>query len=354
MIDALIFGLTLAGQAATTPDRDCLDDNLVDRCAEASRAATREKLGVASMSDEAEAGAEIYRAFFVDGYGQDMPAVAFERRLGQGPMAVVYGHAGAKISAPVSADVWRKVQLESVWADRQLAEHAASVDASGRSVPRPPPICFHSWVQTVEMSNTWPGGWRVVPVRARTEDSCGGGLTTRFAHLLAELAVEAIPPCDVLDDKHQRNRVTQLSTCLTLKGDSLAAAELRNERLDFVLRPGADATSVYVWQHLLGTNGSPRLVWGDQEIRTERGRNQNVASFLVAKQAELGPLTFRQTAFEGVNAREARAEGVASYRVAEATWQAPYLQTWVWDPALSEWMVSEWIVQPFAPVTTGR
>jgi hypothetical protein len=353
MVAMLILGLLMAGQAAPLPDRDCLDDNLVDRCAESSRADTREKLGMVAISDEAGTGAEIYRAYFVDGYGQDMPSVSFERRPGQGPVVVVYGQGGEKISAPVSAGIWRKVQAESVLADRQILDPATSVDSSGRTVARQLPICLHSWVQTVEMANTWPETWRAVPVRVRTEDSCGGALTTRFAHQLAELAVEAVPHCDVLDETQQRNRVTQLATCLALKGDRMAAAELRNARLSFGLRPGADATSVYAWQGLMGTNGSPRLVWGDQVVRTERGRNQNVASFLIAKQVEVGPLTFRQVSFEGVNAREARAEGVASYRVSETSWQARYRQTWVWDPAMQEWMISDWIIEPFTAVSTS-
>jgi hypothetical protein len=247
MVEVFILGLLIAGQAAPVPDRDCLDDNLVDRCAESSRASTRATLGMVAISDEASTGAEIYRAFFVDGYGQDMPSVSFERRPGQGPMVVVYGHGGDRISAPVSAVIWRKVQSESVLADRQILDSAASGDTGGQTVSRHQPICLHSWVQTVEMANTWPESWRAVPVRVRTEDSCGGALTTRFAHLLSELAVEAIPPCNVLDETQQRNRVTQLATCLALKGDRMAAAELRNARLSFGLRPGADAT-LEVWR----------------------------------------------------------------------------------------------------------
>lgn len=354
MMDVLILGWVLAGQAGPVPDPNCVDDNMTDRCSEASRAATRQKFGVAAITDEAAAGAEIYRAFFVDGYGRDMPPVSFERRPGQAPVVIVYGEAGAKLSAPVSAAVWRKVQDESVFADRQISDPAVSPDANGRPEPKLPPICLHSWVQTVEMSNTRPGSWSLVPVRVRTEDACNGALTTRFAHRLADLAVEEIPPCDVLDEDHQRNAVTRLATCLMLKGDRLAAAELRNARLTFGLRPGADPTSVYAWQALMGTNGSPRLVWGDQEVRSERGRNYNVASFLIARQAELGPLTFQQTTFEGVSAREARAEGTASYQVLGTTWEASYRQTWVWDRAMQEWMVSEWTVEPFVPVATDR
>lgn len=353
MLSPWFVALALLGQDVAEPDRNCLDDNHTNRCAEEVQAATRAKLGVAAIASEAETGAEIYRAFFVDGYGNDMPVVAFERRPGHGPVAVVYGTEGRTMSAPVSAEVWNRVRSESVMADRSLADRNASPQADGRGPP-PPPMCLHSWVQTVEMANSRPERWTVVPVRSRTEDSCGGALTSRFAHLLAELAVEAIAPCDVLDEKHQRNRVTQLGTCLSLKGDRLAAAELRNERVDFGLRPGADATNVYAWQAAMGTNGSPRLVWGGQEIRTERGRDKNVAQFLMARHAEFENLRFHQRTFEGIDAQTAVAEGVANYVLEGTTWQAPYRQTWVWDTSMMQWMVSDWVVEPFAAVPAAR
>ncbi len=350
MLSVSIVALMLAGQAPPSIDPNCLDDNHTNRCAETVQAATRQKLGVAAISSEAETGAEIYRAFFVDGYGNDLPAVAFERRPGSGPTVVVYGLEGARMSAPVSAETWNRVRSESVMADRSLADAATPNAADEQGRPPPPPICMHSWVQTVEMSNTRPERYQVVPVRSRTEDSCGGALTSRFAHLLADLAVDAIAPCDVLDDAHQRNRVTQLGTCLSLKGDRLAAAELRNSRIDFGLRPGADPTNVYAWQAAMGTNGSPRLVWGDQEVRTERGRNQNVARFLLARNAELTNLKFHQRTFEGVDAQTGLVDGLASYVADGITWQAPYRQTWVWDQSLMEWMVSDWVVEPFAAI----
>lgn len=351
MFAALLLSLALSGQEPTTADRNCGDDNGVDRCNANVQAAVRTRLGIASIEEEAAGGVEAYRAFFVDGYGRDMPVISFERRPGESPKVVVYGFEGRKISGPLSAEVWRDIQSESLLADRVLQRPSDGAGADGQAGPSQD-ICLHSWVQTVEMSNTWPERWRVVPVRRRTEDACGGGLTTRFAFHLAELAVKALPPCEVLDNSRQRNRVTQLATCLNLKGDRLAAAELRNARLEFGLRPGADPANPYAWQAALGTNGSPRLVWAGEEVKTERGQNQNVAQFLVAKHAELPDLTFDQMSFEGIDARQAKVDGYASYEIDDVTWRANYRQTWVWDPSLLEWMLSDWVVDVFTSAST--
>lgn len=348
---------TVLAAAVSTQDenaaRNCRDDNGVDRCLADVQAEVRLRLGVASIEQEAAAGVEVYRAFFVDGYGNDMPSVSFERRPGEDPKVVVYGLDNRRMSAAVSAAVWREVQAESLFADRVLQADVGALAAEGQT--RPPALCLHSWVQTVEMANTWPERWSVVPVRRRTEDACGGGLTTRFAFHLAELAVKAVPPCDALDERQQRNRITQLASCLNLKGDRLAAAELRNARLSFGPRPGAAQDDAYAWQAALGTNGSPRLVWAGEEIRTERGSgDKNVAQFLIAKHAELPRLAFRQESFEGIDARRAQAEGTASYVLDDTTWRASYRQTWVWDPSLFEWMLSDWVVEAFTPAAVSH
>lgn len=338
----LVLAFATAMQTPPGAPDNCRDDNGVDRCDAAVQTATRGKLGLASIEDEAGAGAEIYRALFVDGYGKDMPAVSFERRPGQVPIAVVYAAGDRRISAPVSADVWQAVQRESVLADRELVTPDANPAAGA--------ICLHSWVQTVEMANSRPTRWRAVPVRRRTEDTCNSGLTTRFAFFLAETALKAIPPCDVLDEKHQRNHITQLATCAGLLGDRLAAASLRNERLRIAPREGADPTDSYAWQAALGTNGSPRLDWGGEVVQTRRGRDRTVAEFLTARVSDHPGLRFEQHEFEGVSSAEARSRGVAVYEKDGVRQTAPFRQTWVWDPNLSEWMLSDWVVERFASV----
>ena len=342
-----IAGLQAAPQLAGP--RECLDDNGLNRCLPEVQARVRDKLGVASIDEEAEAGAEVYRAFFVDGYGQDMPAVAFERRRGQAPKAVVYGQDGRRIEAPVSAQVWNRVRMESIHADRRLEPIETASRADG--MPSPPQLCLHSWVQTVEMANTSPSRFGVETVRRRTEDACERGLATRFAFFLAEEAVQAIPPCDVLDKAQQRNRITQLASCFWLEGDRLTAAELRNARERIGPRPGLDQNDPRAWRAALGTNGSPVLTWGGETVRTERGRDNRVAEFIVARLADHPGLHFNQQRFEGVSGREGVVLGQAQYRDGDVAMVAPYRQVWVWDPNLNDWMLSEWVLQPFSPVS---
>lgn len=343
LIAALLASLALQQASSTAPDRDCLDDNMIDRCRAEQQEKVRAMFGVAAIEEEAAAGAEIYRAFFVDGYGRDMPVVAFERRRGQAPQAVIYGAGGGRISAPVSAGAWARVRNEAVLADRKLEPLPAQGDELN--------ICLHSWVQTVEMANSTPGGRRTEPVRRRVEDACGGGLTTRFAFQLADMAVEAIHPCDVLDINQQRNRITQLAACLSLEGDRLAAAELRNARSTFGPRWGLNPKDAGAWRAAIGTNGSPVLDWAGSVVRTERGRDNEVAEFIVGKLNELPNLRFEQRQFEGVSGREGVVRGQATYGGDGAGYVASYRQVWLWDPNLSEWMLSEWTVEPFRPMS---
>ena len=59
-------------------------------------------------------------------------------------------------------------------------------------------------------------------------------------------------------------------------------------------------------------------------------------------------MRFHQTGFEGVNRQRGAVTGLIEYDVEDVRYAAPYTQTWVWDPYLSEWMLESWNVQPFA------
>lgn len=356
MFAALMMSLALTGQDPCSTDiwsdaceaerrarPNCFDDNLTDRCAAEEQARVRALLGMASIEDEAAAGVEAYRAFFVDGYGQDMPAVSFERRPGRSPEVVVYGRNGQRMTAPVSATLWAQVRSESTFADRELQPIPSNS-------PWLPPMCLHAWVQTVEMANSNTSRSEIAPVRRRTEDACAAQLTTRFAFFLASEAVKAVPPCDVLSEQRQRNAVTLLVTCSGLMGDRLAAAELLNEKADRWPGQGFDWDNPYALMAWMGVNGSPALSWEGEVVRTARGEDKNVAEYLKARFAEHPSLVFAPRTFEGLNSRAAVIEGVATRSNAQGRESATYRQVWVKDPAMSEWMISEWSVQPFTPV----
>lgn len=354
MLFAVLFSLAIAGQSAEVP-RDCRDDNGTDRCAAENRAAVLKTFGLASIEDEAVAGVETYRASFIDGYGNELPTVSFERRPGQDPTVVVYGAEGRKMSSPVAVETWARVRSQSVFADRTLEPLPQPVRTGpdGRPLPPFPPMCLHAWVTTVEMANSTPDGRTVVPTRRITQGTCGGNLGSTFAFMLADEAVKAIPPCGMLDGTQQRNTVTILETCLGLKGDRFSAAELRNRVRSGSPRQGLDLLDAGVWRAYLGTNGSPELTWAGEVIRTDRGSNNRVAEFVVAQLKARPSLTFRPVQFEGRTGREAVIQGVVSYQTgvgAEAQWyRAAYRQTWVWDPNLFDWMVSTWVIEPFTP-----
>ncbi|WP_298163392.1 hypothetical protein [Brevundimonas sp.] len=330
-------------------DRTCLDDNNRDICAPAMRAELLANLGMVTAEEDAAAGVESYRVFFVDGYGRDMPALVFERRPGGGPMSVVYGSGGARLEAPVSPAIWDEVIARAEFADRRLVEPTSA------STPNSAPaICLHAWNSTVEMTNSPVTRWQSEPVRRRTESACDGALTTRFAFFAAEQTLKAQPHCQGLDLDRQRNVVTLIATCMALKGDRVAAATVFDQIRDGRPRPDLDPLDRYAWQNYLGSNGSPRLNWGGEVVATQQGRDMNVAEFVIARLREHPSLRFYPATYDALDARRVVVTGQARYSEANAEGQeqgfsADFSQTWIWDPSLSEWMVSEWTVQPFAP-----
>ena len=346
MLIALLGAALLGGQIAP-PDRTCLDDNNRDICAPAMRSALLERLGMATAEADAAAGVESYRVFFVDGYGNDLPAFVFERRAGAGPMSVVYGADGKRLEAPVSPALWDEVVARAEFADRELVPLPADPDSA-------PGLCLHGWSSTVEMTNSRVTRWGSEPVRRRTENACNGALTTRFAFFLAEQTLKGQPHCQALDPDRQRGTVTLVATCMGLSGDRVAAGSAFDQIRDGQPRQGADLNNPYAWQAYLGTNGSPRLDWGGQVVVSRQGRDRNVAEFIIARRQEHPNLRFYPATYEGIDAKRVLVTGQARYsREAangeEAGFVANFTQTWVWDPNLSEWMVSDWTVEPFAP-----
>ncbi|WP_282008221.1 hypothetical protein [Brevundimonas aveniformis] len=352
---AALLLLLSAAPALAQPDhdlpgpRECLDDDHTDRCDPEVQARVRDLLGIASIEDEAASGAIVYRALFVDGYGRDMPAVAFERRPGQSPEVVIYGREGRTVRAPASSEAWDAVVAQSRFADRELApiRDVSGDDPDVESVS----ICLHAWVQTVEIANAARARLVDEPVRRRTESACGGGLTTRFAFFLADLAVEQIPWCDQIDADTERNAVTQLDTCLMLSGDRLAAADLYNARLADVDWTRDDGLNVGEVRAHLGVSSPHTLTWGDQVVQAESWSDRNVAEFLLARFADHPYLRFWPTNIEGVNAEQVVVRGIAEATFGDVRVSAAYTQTWLWHELSLVWGLSDWSVEPFTPVS---
>lgn len=354
---ALLFILSTSTAVAQTDEglpgpRECLDDDHANRCDPEVQARVRDLLGVASIEDEAAAGGIVYRAFFVNGYGSDMPAVAFERRPGQSPEVVIYGREGRSTRAPVSSEAWEQIESEARIADRVMAPLIPEPedDPDDTSIS----ICLHAWVQTVEIANAPRERFADEPVRRRVESACDYGLTSRFAFRLADLAVEQIPWCHRIDEANERNSVTRLNTCLFLAGDRIAAADLHNARLADVEWRGDDDVDATDWRGRLGINNRPLLTWNGEAIRSNGDwRNDPLIAFLLARFEEHPDLEFYPVDLEGLDARHVIVTGEVGYGFDETLMVADYQQTWEWDLNALQWMLTDWTVGPFAPAPTG-
>lgn len=339
MLIAALVAALLGADPQTPVDRDCMDDQLRDRCTAADRARVEAKLGLTSIEAEAAAGAEVYRARFVDGYGQDMLAVAFVRRPGQDPMVEIHGHSGRRMTAPIAPETWDAVVARSRFADRELAPVQAATDANA-----PPPICLHSWVAVVEMANSRRDG-EAAPVRRATQGACGGGLAMDYALALAEQAARAVAPCRLIDRQRQRNDVTLLATCLELEGDRFTAAALWNHQLKAPSRWDDDRSDAMTWQLHLGMNARPVLNWQGQVVMRDGGRGSAAAQDIARRLEATPDMMFEPIGFRGLSSQEGEVVGrvvMPDGRV------APYRQRWAWDPNMAEWKLERWTVEAFS------
>lgn len=371
---ALAFAAALGGQvpcadiwsdecrALRRENPDCFDDNLTDRCAAAEQARVRELLAMASIEDEAAAGAEVYRVFFVDGYGRDMPAVSFERRPNEAPKVVIYGEEGRQLTGPVSMDAWDTVARRSRFAEA-LPPRPASPPLStlGRE---PPPgageaieevvICLHSWVATFEATMTHDGE---PLIRRRTEDSCSGGFTMAYAFEAAALAVASLPACDRLKPEGHRNDVARLGACLILQGDLISAADLLNEKDDPPRAWRGEAVTATAWREWLGAGHAARIDWAGEVLTEAQGYydsrpgRPDIPQFLVDRATALGPLGIYPARFVGETASRARIEGQISFQPGDpedgrSYMAADYIQVWVRTPG-DPWRLDSWTVGAF-------
>lgn len=339
---ALAFVAALVGQDAVVP-RDCRDDNGVDRCAEENRAAALNSLGMTSIEAEKAAGVEVYRILQVDGYGNLMPSIAYERRPGSAPQVVIYAAEGNRLAAPVSAPEWATVQRMARFADRALEPLPGSADPMVG-------LCLHAWLSTVEIANAAERGVPEGPVRRRTESACNGALTTRFAFELPVLAIKHFPECDALDPEDHRNEMTRLAQCARFKGDRLAAAALMNQ-VGWRFTPNRGSDMARAWAGLFGTNAETRLDWAGDRVAASRGIAGNaVAAYLAQRQTENPSLGAYISSFNGLSSTRVETTGRLDMDgPADARLSAPFTQVWVWNAPGLNWTLESWTVQPFGP-----
>lgn len=330
---ALLLFLAAPAAAQDRPDPECGDDRGVDRCAPAQQAAVRTLFGVQPIEAHRDAGDQVRRAFYVDGYGRDVVAIAFVRAPGRDPEVRVYFKRAAGMSdlsplvAPVPPESWDHLIERSSHFDRRL-------------VPLPPPpadsgeivVCLHSWVYTVEAADPARSETEPATVRRRTEDACADGLTKVFAQELYRAALPLLPHCALLDPRHYRTPANQLAACGALGGDRQAAARVRNRAEALFRIDGtndlATIAPLFDYRSSIDWNGA----------RSARGDVDSAARFFLARAVEAGRNSFYLDSIEGLSAGRVRLRGgfvrfvpvpgqgeaTAEAARAEMIWEAEY------------------------------
>ncbi|WP_206244830.1 hypothetical protein [Novosphingobium terrae] len=220
LMTATIFCMFHGPYAKAQPS-PCQDDKGNDRCNDDQRAQQRHLYNASDAQDFANKKSQLVRAFFVDGYGQDVALVSFERAPGEDLKVEVRvpSHNGS------SENVSLVGQLSgAAWTD--ILEGARTFDRDLVPLPKRKgelSICLHSWVSTVEVADE--NG----KVRRKTSLACGNDdLVSAYAFKLANIAVDSFSFCATLSREASRNDVTRLADCWKLRGDRTAASQAYN------------------------------------------------------------------------------------------------------------------------------
>jgi hypothetical protein len=302
---ALIMWLATAAPAQEGEGRDCRDDRGIDRCAAEEQRRVRELFGVKAIEAHRDAGDQVRRAFYVDGYGRDLIAIAFVRPRAGDPELWVHfpREAGDKradaLRAPVPEEVWDKIIARSDHFDREL-------------VPLPKVksddiiICMHSWVMTVEATDPAEFEGEQPTLRRRTEDACDDGLVEAYSTELQDAAVPLLAPCARLDPPQHRNSALLLAACGMLRGDRLAAAAVMNRASGFRRVDGPESANLlkplFDYRAKVDWNG-------------ERNRDDGSAAAFWAGKVVDGDASFFLGTLEGETASRVRVAATLERRV---------------------------------------
>ena len=340
--------LLLAAPAKTPPAErhpplgDCRDDDGVDRCSADQQRRVRELFGVKPIEAHRDAGDQVRRAFYVDGYGNDVVAIMFIRPKGGDPSLWIHfpkasdGTRSEPLQAPVPAEVWDGVIRRSSHFDKPLHPLPEARSDSGEIT-----LCIHSWVYTVEATDPAAGEYRPATLRRKTEDACDDGLAEVYAGELQRAAVALLPPCDRLDRSQHRNEATLLSTCRLLRGDRLAAAEVMNQLEEFRYVEGPE--EAVLLRGLFAYDA--RIDWAGEALDTANKPAETWAK----KMAEGGRTSLYYDYIEGESANRVRFVGLLSRSIeGEARYlQARVEQIWVRDGR--NFHIERATVGPFEP-----
>lgn len=300
--------LLLQGPAATASERDrnCRDDNGVDRCAADQQRRTRTLFGVRSIEEHRDAGDQVRRVFYVDGYGRDVVLISFIRAPSREPMAYVHfprregQPAQAALEAPVPEAVWDDILRRSALFDRSLAARPPAPPRPGEG--QEIVMCLHSWVYTIEANDPRRRSGDPASLRQKTEDACEDGPGEAFAWELQSAAVRLFPACAALDPDQHRNPASQLSACAMLSGDRLAAAAVMNRLNRF--RNAERPQDAHLLAGLFDFQ-NPRIDWQG----TQLARPTQPQAFWVERMAADGARGLFYESIDGLSADRVRFRG---------------------------------------------
>jgi hypothetical protein len=329
--------------AADSQTENCSDDRGIDRCQPEQQRRVRELFGVEPIEAHRDAGDQVRRAFYVDGYGRDVVAITFIRPKGGDPSLWVHfpdrnpGRPPEPLRAAVPLGVWNEVVERSSHFDRTLARSPAVKPASrGDQVIT---MCLHSWVYTIEASDPADAGGRPATVRRKTEDACDNGLGKAYADGLQKAAVSLLPHCDRLDPSQHRNEATLLSDCRLLRGDRLAAAEVMN-RMHSLRSVDGPKDGVLI-NGLFDSDA--QIIWAGEKFATFGGAADHWAKKIGEGQ---GRTTLFYDYIEGESAARVRFVGSLARTSADGTYRTARVEQ-IWVRKHDDFVINSATVGPF-------
>lgn len=226
--------LLLAPSAASAQPQsaqNCHNDPSSLACVEARVRRIREPYDVRSIEEHRTAGDQVRRVFYTGSNGYDRLLIAFTRPRGGDPFVSVHfpQRAGQQAEPPLQAAlpwaVWQDVLFRSDYFDRNLTELPSR--GGSRSV------CLDGGTYLVEATD--PALSREDPptLRSALGHDCQDGLAKHYAAEVERAALPLFPPCARLDSRQYPTSVLQLEACRILRGDRMAAAEVRNSAEGF-------------------------------------------------------------------------------------------------------------------------
>jgi hypothetical protein len=330
---ALAAGLLLAAADEPKFDRDCMDEQARDLCAEAVQASVRKRLGAESAEALAARSVEGVRVFAVNGYGVDQPMVSI---LWSGKAApVIEARIDRDVSGPsvltFEGNNWHRAStttlmgLTAASSPRQL-DSKPKINTKGELT-----LCLHAWVVVVEAIESGR-------VHRRVRNACGDDPVFEGAFQFASLAVNSSEACRALAATDYRTDWDRLEVCPAILGPNVggAAAVLRlstGDILDDGSYPAGETTERL----------APEAVWRTPE-GTRTGQAEVAAAWRRFGAGAEAPHWVRTATGTG---SVVEVNGIAVRETESQTCHAASHQQW--RRTSGRWRLESWTLEPCLP-----